>query len=191
MVRIQHKPREDRWPHFCSASTSMSVPWNDLGRLWPWNSKWLKGAQLLELCHRKCQTLFGGVSSFQRVLGTAGGTSVFSWFELLAVNNLLILTTYYLPWYHTFMHWRLNMYFDKCLFIMYVLVCKMRWIPVSVCILGPQMSRRASLRALAHRWVNAGLLRLADPNRSLWIQRVDSSWLPWQMSQKKPRRDPR
>lgn len=77
-----------------------------------------------------------------------GGTPVFSWFELLAVNNSLILTTYYLPWYHMFMHWRLNMYFDTCLFIMYVLVCKMRYIPVLVCILGPQMNRKASLEPL-------------------------------------------
>lgn len=119
----------------------LSCTWNDLGRLWPWHGKSSKPALLLELHHQKWQALCVGVSSFQRA-------PVFSWFELLAVNNLLILTTYYLPWYHMFMHWRLNMYFDTCLFIMYVLVCKMRYIPVLVCILGPQMNRKASLEPL-------------------------------------------
>lgn len=117
----------------------LSFIWNDLGRIW--DGKSLKPALLLELHHQKCQALCVGVSSFQRA-------PVFSWFELLEVNNLLILTTYYLPWYHMFMHWRLNMYFDTCLFIMYVLVCKMRYIPVLVCILGPQMNRKASLEPL-------------------------------------------
>jgi len=40
------------------------------------------------------------------------------------------------------------MYFDTCLFIMYVLVCKMRYVPVLVCILGLQMNRKASLEPL-------------------------------------------
>lgn len=50
----------------------LSFTWNDLGRLWPWDSKSLKPALLLELHHQKFQALFVGVSSFQRVPGAVG-----------------------------------------------------------------------------------------------------------------------
>lgn len=106
-------------------------------------------------------------------------TPVFSWFELLAANNLLILTTYYLPWYHMFMHWRLNMYFDTCLFIMYVLVCKMRYSCFGMYTRSPNEQKGFS-RALAHCWVNAGLLSLADPNfgsKEWWLTSHTDYWL--------------
>lgn len=148
----------------------LSFSWNDLGGLWPWDST-VRSGTVVEMVPSKVPDSLWWWELLPEGPWHCRATPVFSWFELLVANDLLILTTY-LPCYHLFMHWRLNTYFDTCLFIMYVLVCKMRYIPVSVCTLGPQMNRKASLEPLHTVEFNAGLLRLADPNRSLWIQRA-------------------
>lgn len=52
---------------------------------------------------------------------------------------------------------------------MYVMVCKIREIPVLVCILGPQQNNKGFFRAFTHYWVNAGLFKLANPVAHFWV----------------------